>query len=186
MRRPTAWLSLLVVLAISTSARAVDMPSDAAEGDLIFREGTEAVSVAVLALDRSGFSHVGMLVKERGEWAVLHATPSERAGQPDGVVIDPIAFFVHPDRARHHAVYHVDADEPARRRAVASARAQVGRRFLLDGPDGTYCTLLVWDAWRAAGVDLEVSFEALSIPMLAGRYLLPGGLLASARLKRLS
>lgn len=173
---------LMLLLAIATSAHAVDIPAEAREGDLIFREGTEAVSVAVMALDDSGFSHVGMLVKADGAWAVLHATPSEHPGLPDGVVLDAVPFFLHPDRSRRHAVYRVDASDQARARAVAFARAQLGRPFLIADASGTYCTLLVWDAWRNAGVDLKVRFQTLAIPMLPGTYLLPGALMASDKL----
>jgi len=178
-------LALLAMLAASAVAVGMELPAGVQEGDLIFREGTEAVSVAVMALDRSGFSHVGMLVKRQEAWSVLHATPSERPDAADGVVIDSLDFFVHPDRARRYEIHHVEADSATRLRAVASAMRNVGRPFLVADTRGTYCTLLLWDAWRDAGMDLDVTFEHLSIPLLAGDYLLPGALLQSARLRLL-
>jgi cell wall-associated NlpC family hydrolase len=183
-----AWarrLALLALLAVPAVAPCVELPAAAQEGDLIFREGTEAISVAVMALDPSGFSHVGMLVKRQDRWAVLHATPSERPDAADGVVIDTLDFFVHPDRARRYEIHHVDADGEIRRRAVANAMRSVGRPFLVSDPRGTYCTRLMWEAWRDAGMDLGVRFDFLSIPLLAGEYLLPSALLRSARLRAL-
>jgi cell wall-associated NlpC family hydrolase len=181
----TASFALICLLAISVRANAGGFPLDAREGDLIFREGTEAISIAVMTLDQSGFSHVGMLTRQRDAWMVVHATPSEHPGQPDGVVVDSLAFFIHPERAKRYAVYHVDAPDSARIRAVESALLRLGTPFRVADPAGTYCTLLMWDAWRDAGVDLKVDFQALSVPLLAGSYLLPGALQQSARLRLL-
>ncbi|WP_024890357.1 YiiX/YebB-like N1pC/P60 family cysteine hydrolase [Luteimonas huabeiensis] len=184
-RRLGAWLAALLLAPLAALAAADPLPPGARAGDLIFREGTEAVSAAVIAVDRSGYSHVGMLLGGPGRWQVLHATPSEVPGRPDGVVIDPLAFFLDPQRARRHVVYAVRADEEQRARALAHARERVGRRFRLADPSGTYCTALVWDAWRAAGVDLDVRFVRLALPLMQGDYLLPGELMASPRLRRL-
>jgi len=162
------------------------LPPGARAGDLIFREGTEAVSAAVMAIDRGAFSHVGMLVGEAGRWQVVHATPSEVRGRPDGVVLDPLAFFLDPARSKRHAIYHIEAGDGQRRRAVEHALAMQGRPFRIADPAGTYCTELVWKAWKDAGLDLDVQFTALALPLLPGRYLLPSDLLASPRLRPLA
>ena len=65
------------------------LPLSAQAGDLIFRRGTETVSHMVLGMDGGLYSHVGMLVGQSGNWQVVHATPSEKAGQADGVVAMP-------------------------------------------------------------------------------------------------
>lgn len=174
--------ALLLLVAAARAAGAADLPAGVQAGDLIFREGTEPVSAAVMAVDDSGFSHVGMLVGGPDGWQVLHATPSEMPGRPDGVVLDPLDFFVDAARARRYAVYRVDADAGRRSRALEAARAMLGRPFRIADPAGTYCTELVWQAWRDAGLDLQARFTALALPLLPGRYLLPGGLLASPRL----
>lgn len=180
------WL-LCGLLACAATAHAADvLPADARAGDLIFRAGTESVSAAVLAIDRGEFSHVGLLAGEPGAWTVVHATPSEVSGRADGVVEDSLAFFLDPQRSRGHAVFHVDADDQRRADAVRQARAALGRPFRMADPAGTYCTLLVWAAWRDAGLDLEVGFTRLALPLMQGRYLLPSGLGASPRLRRLA
>lgn len=170
---------------LSCAALAQALPPGARHGDLIFREGTEAISEAVMAMDRGAFSHVGMLIGEPGDWSVLHATPSEVPGRQDGVVLDTLAFFIDAKRSRHFAVYHVEADENARFEAVQAARAWLGRPFRIADPQGTYCTVLIWQSWQQAGVDLDVTFTPLSLPMMPGKYLLPSGLAASPRLRRL-
>jgi cell wall-associated NlpC family hydrolase len=161
------------------------LPAGARAGDLIFRQGTELVSDAVRVVDRGEFSHVGMLIGAPGQWQVLHATPAERRGRRDAVVIDTLTFYLDPVRAHSHAVYHVQADPPQRQLAIARARAMLGRPFRIAAADGTYCTALVWRAWQQAGVDFNVQFTPLAIPLLQGNYLLPSMLQRSSRLSRL-
>ena len=163
------------------------LPPQAAPGDLIFRQGTENVSQLVQAVDGGDFSHVGMLVGRPGHWQVLHATPSEREGQPDAVVLDSLDFFLDAQRARAYRLYQVASDPGTRERAVAWAMAQQGQPFqLLGSGKGIYCTTLVWQAWLQSGADLEVVFTEVELPILGGRYLLPSSLLRSSRLRALT
>jgi len=136
----------------------------------------------VLALDGGPFSHVGMLIGGPGNWRVIHATPAELPGRTDGVVVDALAFFLDRSRARQYAVYQVKADGDQRRAAVRAAQDKVGLPFRVADVGGTYCTRLVWDAWRQAGVDLNVRFTPLRLPLLAGEYLFPRALRASPML----
>lgn len=163
------------------------LPPQAAPGDLIFRRGTENVSHLVQAVDRGDFSHVGMLVGRPGQWQVLHATPSERPGQADAVVLDSLDFFLDAQRARAYRLYQVASDSGTRERALAWAMAQQGQPFqLLGSGQGIYCTTLVWQAWLQSGADLEVVFTEVELPILGGRYLLPSSLLRSSRLRALT
>jgi len=182
----TKWLSLCAWLIIR-SAQAVEpvLPSEAQAGDLIFREGTEWISAAVMSVDGGGFSHVGMLIGEAGSWQVLHATPAERSGQADGVALDTLAFFLDPQRSHAHAVYQVQATLAQRQRAVQFALAEHGKSFRIHDAAGTYCTVLVWNAWQQAGVDLQVRFTPVALPLMRGNYLLPSNLRHSPQLQRL-
>lgn len=160
--------------------------SGASPGDLIFREGNEAISDMVLTMDDGHFSHVGLLAKKEDEWVVIHSTPSEVEGRIDGVVIDSIDFFISPQRSLHHAVYRVKATDGQREQAVRWAEAQVGTHFSILGPEGIYCTTLVWKAWLDAGVDLDPQFTHMAIPLAQGDFLLPSGLLSSPKLTLLT
>lgn len=163
------------------------LPPQAAPGDLIFRQGTENVSQLVQAVDRGDFSHVGMLVGRPGQWQVLHATPSERPGRTDAVVLDSLDFFLDAQRARAYRLYQVASDPGTRERAVAWAMAQQGKPFQLQGDaQDLYCTTLVWQAWQQGGMDLGVVFTKVELPVLGGLYLLPGKLLLSSRLRPLT
>lgn len=176
----------LLACALAQAAGYDSLPADAQAGDLIFREGTEAVSAAVMTVDGGGFSHVGMLLGEPGNWQVVHATPSEVPGRPDGVVIDPLEFFTDAERSRRHVVYQIQGVAPEQRQqAAASAAAALGKPFRIADPAGTYCTTLVWQAWQDAGLDLEVEFTHLALPLMPGEYLLPGKLAASRHMQAL-
>lgn len=155
-------------------------------GDLVFREGTELVSEAVRAMDRGGYSHVGLLTGVPDHWQVLHAVPAERADRSDGVVVDDLDFYLDGIRARRAGFYRVEASATARAQVVGFAQRQLGRPFRLDPQEGTYCTELIWAAYRHAEVDLDVQFSRLQLPLLSGHdLLLPSALRASPRLRLL-
>lgn len=166
------------------------LPAQAAAGDLIFRQGTQSISQLVLAVDRGEFSHVGLLVTQSGapgQWLVLHATPSEKTGQPDAVVLDTLDFYLAPQRTHSYQLYRVEASDQARQQAVEWAMAQQGRAFdLLDSAHGIYCTTLAWEAWRQGGVLLDAAFTEVTLPLLGGRYLLPSSLLRAPQLQPLT
>ena len=172
-----------LLLASSMAYAQIDL-GDAQAGDLIFRQGTEDVSLAVISLDGGPYSHVGMLLGRPGHWQVLHATPSEVPGRADGVVEDSLEFFLSPTHARLYAVYHVDSDDGQRQHAIQAAQAMLATPFRVADPNGTYCTKLVWNAWQQAGVDMQVQFTHLNLPLMPGEYLMPNGLLASDKLTK--
>lgn len=178
------------LLPLAGSLAAPPLPTATKAGDLIFRQGTEGVSQLVRAVDRGDFSHVGLLVapaQPDEAWQVLHATPSEHPGQPDAVVLDTLDFYLAAERTRAYRIYQVGASAAARQQAMDWALAQQGRPFdLLDAERGLYCTTLVWQAWQRAGVDLQARFTEVQLPVIAGRYLLPGGLLHTPLLQALT
>jgi len=183
-------LSLLAGLASGFTLASPALPPDTQPGDLIFRRGTSNESALVLAVDGGEFSHVGMLLGASdtpgtpGGWQVIHATPSEVPGRADGVVVDDLAFFLDPARSQTHAVYHVEATPEQRAQAIQQILAARAQPFRLADPAGTYCTLLIWRVWFDAGLDLDVDFTPLALPLMPGDYLLPGPLARSRHLRR--
>jgi cell wall-associated NlpC family hydrolase len=169
-------------------------PEGLQEGDLIFRIGTHWRSEAVRsaghmkdekAQDPDPYSHVGFLVGSSKHWQVLHSTPAEKAGRSDGVVLDDLAFFAAPERARGIALYRVAADADERAAAVRFARSRLGTPFQLvdNDTEGNYCTTFVWRAWREAGVDLGARFERIRVFFDSAHYLFPPALRRSPLLK---
>lgn len=181
----------LVALAVCRPAavdRAVSIPAGvlarADSGDLIFRRGTALISDAVRWADDGAYSHVGLLVHVAHGWQVIHAAPAAMPGHADVVRRTALERFEAPRRARAIAIYHVDSTPAQRNRAVAAARATLGQPFGFDA-DGTYCSELVWSAWRDAGVSLEVAFTPVHLPLADGDYLTLSSLRQSPRMHRL-
>jgi cell wall-associated NlpC family hydrolase len=158
------------------------VPDGLQAGDLVFREGTELISAAVMRVDSGGYSHVGLLIGEPGHWRIVHAVPAERSDRGNEVVIDDLTFFLAPERTRNAAFYRVDADPETRRNAVAFAMQQQGVPFRIGSEQGTYCTRLIDESYLHAGLSLQVRYQYLHIPLLQGEYLLPSALRTSPRL----
>lgn len=86
-------------------------------GDILFRRGRSLISRAVLAADGHGeYSHVGLVALVADRPWVLHATPPEEPNIAGGVIAEPLALFLAPDRASAAAVYR-----PRDRRAARAA-----------------------------------------------------------------
>ena len=135
-------------------------------GDLVFRKGISTESRAVTALDRkSDYTHVGMVLWDRGQWRVLHAVPSERATEQeeDSVKLEPIGTFFRSDRAEIGGVYRYplspDDTLGLLRRGLTLYH---GRHPLFDNlfdekdTVGFYCTELVCFLYQeVVGIDLS-------------------------------
>ncbi|MDR0468078.1 MAG: hypothetical protein LBG67_04425 [Campylobacteraceae bacterium] len=152
-------------------------------GYMIFRDGTELISDVVTSADDSEYSHVGMLYNDQGLWRVVHATPSEKKNQKDGVVVDDFEFFIDKNRSKKYAIYEVIANENEYEKSVKNTLSQIGREFHYDEKKGIYCTLLLYRAWQTAGVELDVKFKKVDFLILKGEYVFLKGFMSSPRLK---
>lgn len=83
----------ILVLFLVSAFYALALPYDLKNGDLVFRDGDEAISEIIKQVDRSGFSHVGMVWISDNGIQVIHSTPSEHMDRKDGVTIDNLAFL---------------------------------------------------------------------------------------------
>lgn len=164
-------LLLLLVLPGGCRRKAVGNPAppfpyeQMREGDLAFRCGQGFFSRAVMSAEEEPlYSHVGVLVKENGEWKVVHAVPAEAefSGDFDRVKAEGIGTFFAPDRAFRGSLVHTGLADSARVSALREEALQLARdSVLFDGSfslaDSTklYCTELVWMLYRHAGEDLS-------------------------------
>lgn len=131
-------------------------------GDLVFRRGTGLTSHAVLVADHGGrFSHIGIVTDSAGYIMVVHAVPGEPdyEGDPDRVKMEPAAKFFSTINASLGEVCR-PTDSVAARTAADAAMAIYHRRVLFDhqydDSDTTrmYCTQLVMECYRKAGIEL--------------------------------
>lgn len=135
------------------------------EGDLVFRLGSSIESRVVRATDarKTRYSHVGVLVQERGQWFVVHAVPGEHEGigDSDRVKMEPLASFWEERRALHGAVMRYPCSDSCVQRVARHAIALYKRRTPFDNDydctDTTrlYCTELVQFLYRCENIDLS-------------------------------
>lgn len=159
-------------------------------GDLIFRRGGSFASRAVLTADKdSYYSHVGMIYQsERGTF-VIHAVPGESFNEDELVKAEPLEAFLHESKAHAVTIRRLSNAElalEASRQAYSYVQNSVyfDADFDLDSSEKMYCTELVWRAYEAVDIDLVGSvFSQLSIPFLAGDFILPSTILNSPLLE---
>ena len=158
------------------------------EGELLFRRGRSLASRFVLSMDsHSDYSHVGILIFQRGEPFVVHAEPAGDRGGAGATVAEPLAKFLAPEQATAWALYRVRpgletvASAAARRaEAYAQAATPFDPAFNLDSSDKVYCTELVWRCYLEAGLDLtEAKRDRVQLPFFQKEVLLPSSLLRS-------
>lgn len=146
-------------------------------GDLAFRTGTGLYSSLLnLQAEQIQYSHVGVLVRENGQWLVVHAVPGEVEGPDDfeRVKAETPALFFAPDRARHGALVHTGLPDARRlgERALRMVRDSVrfDGNFDLDDTTEVYCTELVYRLFLAEGIDLSEGRRSYAnLPLLSGK-----------------
>lgn len=132
------------------------------------------------------YSHVGIIVIERGQAFIIHANPSDDS-RTDRVIKEPWHAVISPRRITDAAIFRLADVTTAR--TVGFVAAGVAHQFEREAlpfdhdfdlftPRKLYCTELVWRAYMAAGIDLRGhSFGS------DRRYLLPSDLIKSGLLR---
>lgn len=176
---------LPALLTAALPLRAAVPPPGIQSGDLVFRDGGEAISDIVRSIDNSGFSHVGIVdITPEGTY-VIHATPQEHPDGISGVNRDPLDFFIEHAKDGQVAWYAVQADSENHRRARDNALAQLGTPFSINPQDGLYCTQLAADTWQSAGVTIITGKTRLSLPLAEEPLILPENITHSPQLRRI-
>lgn len=180
-----AGLLLPALLVVVLPLYAAVPPPGIQSGDLIFRDGGEAISEVVRSIDNSGFSHVGVVdITPEGTY-VIHATPQEHPGGISGVNRDRLDFFIQHARDGQVAWYAVQADSETHRHARDNALARLGTPFSINPQDGLYCTQLAAEAWQATGITIINGKTRLSLPLAEEPLILPENITRSPLLHRI-
>ena len=162
-------------------------------GDVVFRRCTGLSSTLVVRQDTGGiFSHTGIVVDSAGVPMIVHAVPGEPdfQGDLDRVKMSRPADFYARGYALCGAVCR-PRNRKAGRRAARKA-LEVYRRGTLfdhdyDDRDTTrmYCTELIVDAYRAAGIDLVGDERRdAGLPLMSTRCIMPSQVYTSHHLQR--
>ena len=121
------------------------------EGDIVFQQSQSPQSVAIREATGSSWTHVGVVVTERG------ATRIVEAGN-NGVALTSVAAFVNASRDNRMVVMRLKSAEehftPEGRETFRSAlKRDYGKRYdrLFEWSDvRIYCSQLVWRAYEAS------------------------------------
>lgn len=124
------------------------------EGDLYFQvsgksDFTNAIATVTGDSSQINFTHVGIAVRDKGNWAVLEATPEE------GVKLTPLQKFLDAsafaDGSPIVAVYRLrDRHRVRIADAVGHARECIGRPYdeaFLPHNEALYCSELVYESY---------------------------------------
>ena len=138
------------------------------EGDIVFRRGSSLASQIVLASDtRGNYSHIGILVLDRGHFKVVHAVPGEsEPKQPDRVKMEAIQDYFAANKAVAGEVMRLQIDDSLRVKVAASAKDCFSKKILFDHDydlseqSCLYCTELIWYVFNA--IDIDITHESRS------------------------
>ena len=127
-------------------------------GDLIFRQGKGFWSPYFAGLNSvTGYSHVGVLIQESGDWYVLHADADDLA-QVGGVQKTPLQQF--QSEALTVSVRSNHMPKLQKQAFVRQLELMHGQQLkfddnfeIHDGGNKVYCTEYVWLAAKRAGLD---------------------------------
>ena len=188
----------MFILLISVSCRdrsevVVPIPYDlCTDGDLVFRRGLSFSSQVVLQSDRkSGYSHVGILVKDSlGEWQVIHAVPGE-ADEVDGKELmkkEPLSLFWQSDRASAGAIVRFPLSDSLRGHIAEKSQELFQRKLLFDhrynhhDSSQMYCTELICFVYQSVNVNLTEN-RSHSIPGYRKSVIFPSDILQNCQLE---
>ena len=135
-------------------------------GDLIFRR-TQSIEGNIAVFLRSGeYSHVGIISAEDQGIFVIHVVPSF----PSTVRKDTLLEFISDSVA--FAIYRVDTSPERKKIATFFANSWVGNKYFdidfdLKDDNKLYCTELVYNAYRKAGLDLvDGKYDIAKLPIV--------------------
>lgn len=140
---------------------AADALDRVADGDLIFRRGTDTSSAIVVSASSRGaqYSHVGVMIRQPTGLYVVHAMPAE-GKKTGGVLMERLEDFIADDVSRFAAIIPVKGTEAERKTVTRYLTSLIGKPFddamAMSTEDAFYCTELPVKGWLRAGRPLAV------------------------------
>lgn len=163
-------------------------------GDLVFRQGRSVESYAVnMADSQKEFSHVGIVVVIKGKAYIVHAVPADTKQDMAYVKMETPDQFLASDKATRSAVYRSGFSptqlESVSRQALNfyNLRYTFDDEFDLSTPTKLYCTELVLDAFRNAGIELnDIKASEINFLVTKLKIILPGEFMKNASFRQVN
>lgn len=159
------------------------------DGDLVFRRGISIESFAVVNTGTNKiYSHVGLIVIEKGIPFVIHAEPGEAPWRDKPVQKETLKSFLAPEKASRYAIYRSHLDRKNLGRVISRARSFYlgGSRFDngydLQDDHFLYCTELVFKAYREGDQRINCltdKLEKVRVLIYTHNLLMPEALITS-------
>ncbi|MEI6454775.1 MAG: hypothetical protein WCO93_00675 [bacterium] len=154
------------------------------DGDLVFRRGISIESYAVvMAASGNIYSHIGLIVIEKGIPFVIHVEPGEISGRDKPVQKEPLNSFLGPGKASHFAIYRSHLDPKDLKKVISRAREFYLRKcrfdnaYNLQDDQFLYCTELVLKAYSKGDQQISrllMNLENINILVYSHKLLMPG------------
>jgi len=157
------------------------------DGDLIFRTGVGLSSKLVNLTDRkTGYSHVGVAIRDSNSWLVVHALPGSSFNK---VICSSLEVFLNKKQAKQGQISRVQAPYSLRKKAAQFAyqfalqKIPFDHNYNYEDSTAIYCTELVQRSFQKVGIDL-VGDRLYTIPLIkrSHRVILPSSLLEDTKL----
>ena len=140
-------------------------------GDLILRCGKSTESYIVhLADNTSEFTHIGIIIIEKGQPYVIHAVPHKNHTLKKELFYD----FLKPKKASSYAIYRSHYNTRKLNKVVNEAKkfylnkCTFDNEYDLNTDTKLYCTELILKAFNNAGILLNV--KAKSLDFVIGKH----------------
>ena len=159
-------------------------------GDLVLRRGISIESFAVVKAEKNSyFSHIGLIIMERGKPYVIHAEPGESPFKNDPVKKEPLRYFLQTGKASHFAIYRSHLDQKGLNRVIAQARlfylqkCRFDNNYDLTTDHNLYCSELILKSYRQGNQSINSllrQLEEVNIVLVRKKILMPGAFINSS------
>lgn len=173
------------------SASGINVPAGAREGDLVFALSRSLRARSLrLAFPDTRYTHVGILVRHKNEWQIIHARPGTLRHwfRDGGVRQETWEDFIQAAEIKDLTIFRAEGTKTEAIAKMARQTAQAGQPFdicyELSRQNAVYCTEFIWRLGLSFGQDwVEDRFMRFRFLWLSTKAIRPEALASSQHLQ---